>query len=175
MKLCWFMLMAALILVVNCRKPLKATPGYDAKADPHHQLAAAVKAAKENNQYVFMQIGGDWCKWCKAFDVLAESDRALGRAIDSNYVRIKVNMSDENMNQEFFEYYGLDVSAVPYFVIFDEEGQVMSSELASTIGEIPGGDSYDARKLAAYFHRHRKLHPLLVLYRDALSKIGLVD
>ena len=41
---------------------------YDPSADAKSEIANAIAQAKKENKHVFLQVGGNWCSWCIAFD-----------------------------------------------------------------------------------------------------------
>ena len=38
---------------------------YDPDADAKKDIEEAIKKATKNGKHVFLQIGGNWCPWCK--------------------------------------------------------------------------------------------------------------
>ena len=97
---------------------------YNPKADAQAEIAAAVTQAQAENKHVFIQVGGNWCPWCKSFHDLTSTDPELKSFIDQNYVVVHVNYSPENKNLETLA--SLDYPqrfGFPVFVILDAEGQ----------------------------------------------------
>ena len=41
---------------------------YNPDADGKTDISNAIASAKKENKHVFLQIGGNWCGWCIAFD-----------------------------------------------------------------------------------------------------------
>ena len=38
---------------------------FDASRDSENDLADAIKEAKRSNRKILLDIGGDWCPWCR--------------------------------------------------------------------------------------------------------------
>ena len=70
----------ALILPFNLLATVESNPSitntlpaystqYNVKQDAFKDGAAAVKLATSTNRRILIELGGDWCTWCKKMDV----------------------------------------------------------------------------------------------------------
>ncbi|HET7132645.1 MAG TPA: thioredoxin family protein [Gammaproteobacteria bacterium] len=127
--------------------------GYDAKADPSAQLAAAVNQADAQHKLVLLVAGGDWCVWCHYLYEFLEANQDLDRALHDVFVVQKVYVGDDNPNAEFFA--GLPkADGAPHFWIVSGKGQILESQ--PTVVLENGKKSYDKAAFAAFIDRWRK-------------------
>lgn len=127
--------------------------GYDAKADPFDQLAAAVKQAEAQHKLVLLVAGGDWCIWCHYLHAFLEANEQLDQALHDVFVVQKVYMGDDNHNEQFFATLP-KADGYPHFWIVSAKGQLLESQ--PTVVFEDGKKSYDRAKLAAFIERWQK-------------------
>src|SRR5262245_4415847 len=124
--------------------------GYDAKADPFDQLAAAVKQAEAQHKLVLLVAGGDWCIWCHYLYDFLEANDDLDHALHDVFVVQKVYMGDDNHNEKFFA--GLPkADGYPHFWIVSGKGQMLESQPTVVLED--GKKSYDKAKFATFVER----------------------
>ncbi|MFT4725425.1 MAG: thioredoxin-related protein, partial [Colwellia sp.] len=56
-------------LAINADDLPKYSKVYDKKSDPFKDANAAIKLAQKTQRNVLIEIGGNWCSWCKKIDV----------------------------------------------------------------------------------------------------------
>src|SRR5262245_6937580 len=95
---------------------------YDPSADAEKDIAAAVKKANEENKYVLLQGGGNWCSWCIEFARFAKADPQIDSLINANFIWYHLNYSKENKNKKVFAAYGFPQRfGYPVFIILNEK------------------------------------------------------
>lgn len=110
-------------------------PNADAKAD----IAAATTKAKKENKHVFIQIGGNWCGWCKLFNDLTTTDEELKTYIAQNYEVVHLNYSKENQNLDVLEQLEFPQRfGFPVFVILDGNGKRIHTQSSGYLEEGKG-------------------------------------
>ncbi|RBL94033.1 thioredoxin family protein [Chitinophaga flava] len=120
-------------------------PAADAKAD----IAAAVKKAAEEKKHVLIQIGGNWCIWCKRLYKFVEDDAELKAMMDKNYVVYHLNYSKENKNLPILQELGYPQRfGFPVLVVLDAKGNRLHTQNS---GLLESADSYDRKKLMEFF------------------------
>lgn len=132
----FFLLMGSQLMAQNI---------YDPQADAQKELAAAVKKAKLENKHVLVQVGGNWCGWCKRMEALFESESEMKQLIDKNYVRVHLNYSPENKNAESLAQ--LDYPhrfGFPVLVVLDESGERIHTQNSALL---ESGKGYDNKKI----------------------------
>ena len=64
----FFILLVSYININAQEKPSNNSKLYNPSADAKKDISNVVAQAKKENKHVFLQIGGNWCGWCIAFD-----------------------------------------------------------------------------------------------------------
>jgi thioredoxin-related protein len=96
---------------------------YNPNANAREDIASAVKQAKAENKQVLLQIGGNWCPWCVKLDGFMAGDSQIDSLLKADYVRVMVNYSKENKNEEVLKLLGNPQRfGFPVLVILDQEG-----------------------------------------------------
>ena len=118
---------------------------YNPNADAKKDIENAVSKAKSENKHVLIQIGGNWCGWCKLFHDLTKSNEELKSYIAQNYEVVLLNYSKENQNLavleqlEFPQRFGF-----PVFVILDGNGKRIHTQSSGYLEE---GNGHDPKKV----------------------------
>lgn len=116
-------------------------PDANAKAD----IAAALKQAAVEKKHVLLQIGGNWCIWCKRLNKFVNDDPALKQAQDKDYIVYHLNYSKENKNLPMLKTLGFPQRfGFPVLVILDTKGNRLHTQ---NTGILESADSYDKQKL----------------------------
>lgn len=121
---------------------------YNPEADAQKEINDAVKKAKAENKNVFIQVGGNWCGWCKLFYELTTQDEDLNNYLNENFVSVHVNYSKENMNEEVLA--GLDFPqrfGFPVFVILDADGKRIHTQNSGYLEE---GQGHSKKKVLEF-------------------------
>lgn len=119
-------------------------PSADAKAD----IAAAEQKAAKENKHVLLQIGGNWCIWCKRLYKFVEDDAELKATLNSNYVVYHLNYSKENKNLPILKELGYPQRfGFPVLVILDAKGNRLHTQNSALL---ESADSYDKKKVQEF-------------------------
>ncbi|NIG51866.1 thioredoxin family protein [Chitinophaga sp. Cy-1792] len=118
---------------------------YNPTADAKKDLTAAIAQAAKENKHVLVQIGGNWCIWCKRFYKFTEDDADLKSAMEKNYVVYHLNYSKENKNLPILKELGYPQRfGFPVIVILDAKGNRLHTQNS---GLLESADSYDKKKV----------------------------
>lgn len=123
---------------------------YNEDIDAVSQINKAVFQAKNENKYVLIQVGGNWCPWCLKFIEFAQADSLISSIINNNYIYIHVNWSKNNKNEKAMTL--LENPArfgFPVFVILDENGKRIHTQNSAYLEEDKG---YSKRKVADFLY-----------------------
>lgn len=143
--LCGMLLWSAAIFAQTAPKPQLYNPQADAMAD----IQAAVKKASASGKHVFLQMGGNWCGWCIAFDKLVKSNDTLKTCLEQNYEVVHVNYSQENKNEAVFKSLGHpERFGFPVFVILDGKGERIHTQNSEYLEE---GKGHSSKKVLQFF------------------------
>lgn len=112
---------------------------YNPEADAKADISNATSKAKSENKHVFIQIGGNWCGWCKLFNDLTTTDEELKTYITENYEVVHLNYSKENQNLDVLEQLEFPQRfGFPVFVILDGNGKRIHTQSSGYLEEGKG-------------------------------------
>ena len=100
---------------------------YDDQRDPFKDAAAALSLAKETNRQVLIEIGGNWCTWCHKMDSFLAKNPDVYKALHSQYVLLKINVSDSNENNDFMKSLP-PVLGYPHMYVSTAQGKMILSK-----------------------------------------------
>ncbi len=100
---------------------------YDEQRDPFADAAEAIELAKSSGRNILIEIGGNWCSWCKKMDAFLDKNPELYQQLHSKYVVLKVSVSDSNENEAFMK--GLPpVLGYPHMYVSNSNGKMLLSK-----------------------------------------------
>jgi len=117
-------------------------PARNAAAD----IDAAIAEAKRTGKNVLIDVGGDWCIWCRRLDQFFADHRDVADFLHRNYVTVKVNYSKENKNEAVLSRYP-KVAGYPHLFILDSSGALLHSQ---DTGKLEKGKGHDREKVMAF-------------------------
>ena len=105
---------------------------------------AEADAAKANKK-ILLEVGGDWCSWCKTLNKFFADHPDLAKLRDSKFVVMKINMGPTNENVPFLSNYP-KIPGYPYIFVLDSSGQLLASKDTSSLENHAGNYSADEMK-----------------------------
>jgi len=125
--------------------PARFDPTRDAAAD----VAQAVSVASAQGKRVIVDVGGEWCSWCRILDRFIASHAEVRALIDARYVWVKVNVSKENRNRALLARWPR-IEGYPHLFVLDARGRLVHSQ---DTGVLESGKSYDEAKFIAMLRK----------------------
>ncbi len=120
----------------------KFDPLRDAAAD----LAASVTSASASGKRIILDVGGEWCVWCRIMDSYFTSKPELLKLRDQNFVWLKINMSPENENRTFLSAYP-KIGGYPHLFVLESDGNFLHSQDTESL---ESANSYDDLKMRSF-------------------------
>lgn len=122
---------------------------YHPEADAEKDIVAAVKKAKQENKFVLLQGGGNWCSWCIEFARFCKADPKIDSILNSSFVWYHLNWSKENENKKTFAKYGYPQRfGYPVFIILDGNGNRVNTQNSEYLED--GKKSYNRQKVIEF-------------------------
>lgn len=122
---------------------------YNPEANAEKDIAAAVKKARDENKFVLLQGGGNWCSWCIEFARFCKADPKIDSILKSNFVWYHLNWSKENENKKTFAKYGYPQRfGYPVFIILDSKGERINTQNSEYLED--GKKSYNRQKVIEF-------------------------
>jgi thiol:disulfide interchange protein len=139
-------------LVVAQDLPTKFDPQRDAAKD----MMTAQNLAKTTGKRVLVDVGGEWCTWCRMLDRFIASQPQIKAMIDSHYVWVKVNYSSENKNTAVLSKWP-KIRGYPHFLVLDGAGRLLHAQGVQgleTETEKETDENYDPNRVMAFLKRY---------------------
>jgi len=122
---------------------------FDPRKNPAEDLKKAVEQASAEGKRIILDIGGEWCVWCRYMDRFFTMNPGLEKLKNENFVWLKVNWSEENENKAFLSAYPA-IAGYPHLFVLDEKGQLLQSQ-GTDLLETPKG--YDLQKFTDFLKK----------------------
>jgi thioredoxin-related protein len=146
------------VCLLVCVAPLHAQataaahPGtvekFDPARDPDADVRSATVEAKRTGKRILLDVGGEWCIWCRRLDTLFMKNPELADQLHEGFVTVKVNYSKENKNEKFFSGFP-KVPGYPHLFVLDESGKLLHSQ---DTGVLESGKGYDPAKIVDFMN-----------------------
>lgn len=105
---------------------------FDPTRNAINDLQEAIVKAKTENKRIILDVGGEWCVWCRNMDFFFLRHNDLAKLRDENFVWLKINMSQENENKEFLAKYPA-IKGYPHLFVLDKDGALLHSQDTSPL------------------------------------------
>lgn len=100
--------------------------GYDKTRDPAADLRAAVAQAQRENKRILLEVGGEWCIYCRLLNKVIHDDERITRRLHDSFIVIKVNFSPDVPNEAFLSRYP-QIQSYPHLFVLDSDGSLLLS------------------------------------------------
>ena len=101
--------------------------GYDESRDPAADLKAAVARAQRENKRILLEVGGEWCIYCRLLNKVIHDDERLTQRLRDGFVVVKVNFSDRVKNEAFLSRYP-QIPSYPHLFLLESDGALLLSQ-----------------------------------------------
>lgn len=122
---------------------------FDPSRDAAKDIREAVAEARTSGRRVLLDVGGEWCIWCRRLDTLFSAHRELAEYRDAHYVVVKLNWSKENKNEGVLSRYPA-VSGYPHLFVLESDGSLVHSQ---ETGALEKGKGHDPDKVMAFLKK----------------------
>lgn len=149
------LLATALALSAAPEYPSKGPDIYDPQADGEQDIARALQLAKTEQKHVLLQLGANWCIWCRRLHQTLAETPAIAAALRENYVVVAVDVNrrdGKKRNVAVNERYGNPIQhGLPVLLVLDAEGRLLTTQETGSLEN--GGDGHDPEKILAFLRR----------------------
>jgi thioredoxin-related protein len=105
--------------------------------------------ASKAGKRILLDVGGEWCIWCRKLDKFFQDNNDVSEFLHKNYIVVKVNWSKENKNEKFLSNYPA-VKGYPHLFVLDSKGKLVHSQ---DTGELESGDHHDYEKVFTFLKK----------------------
>ena len=119
---------------------------YDEARDPAAELQTAIQKAQVEGKRILLEVGGEWCGWCKLLDGYIHDQPAVSAKLAEGFLIVKVNWSSGNRNEEFLGQYPA-IRGYPHIFVLEKDGTFLHSQ---NTGDLEEGRSYNLEVMLAF-------------------------
>jgi thiol:disulfide interchange protein len=119
---------------------------YDPSRNAEQDILNAQAEAKRTGKNVLVEVGGNWCIWCRYMHDFFVQHADLAALRDKNYVLVDVNFSPENENKDVLSRYP-KIPGYPHLFVLDADGKLLHSQNTS---ELEQGRGYNPDKMKEF-------------------------
>jgi len=130
-------------------EPIYSVAAYTADRDPSKDLLMSTKQAQSQQKRILLQVGGNWCSWCRTLDQFVHDNRTVRAVLNRNFIIMKVNYSEKNPNEEFLSAYP-EILEFPHFYVLDSNGVLLHSQGTADLEQ---GQSYNEAAFLAFLRK----------------------
>jgi thioredoxin-related protein len=123
--------------------------GYDKTRDPAADLAAAIPQAQRENKRILLEVGGEWCVYCRLINKVIHEDERLMKMLDDGFIVVKVNFSDDVKNAAFLSRYPA-IPSYPHLFVLETDGTFL---LSQTPDDFMDKDRYVPDKILGFLQQ----------------------
>jgi len=150
MKKTFILLTVLLFTTITFSQDLKTFKLYKPEENAEQKILEAVRQAKAESKYIFIQIGGNWCIWCARFNDFVTKDKSIDSLIKASYIVYHMNYSKENKNEKLMAKYNFPQRfGFPVFLILDANGKLIHTQNSSYLEE---GKGYNGKTVSGFFN-----------------------
>ena len=122
---------------------------FDPSRDAAKDIQSALHQAHASGRRVILDVGGEWCIWCRRLDSLFASHPEIEEFRRAHFVTVKVNWSPENKNEQVLSHYP-KVAGYPHLFVLESDGTLLKSQ---DTGELEKGKGHDPDKVMAFLRK----------------------
>jgi thioredoxin-related protein len=119
---------------------------FDPSRDADKDIRDAIVQAAGTGRRILLDVGGEWCIWCKRLDAFFASHPGASDLLHEGFVVVKVNYSKENKNEKVLSRYP-KIPGFPHLFILDANGKLLHSQDTGLLEE---GKGYSEAKILTF-------------------------
>jgi len=140
----------AVITFNNMLTADKEGPIYDPALDVKTAIKSSLDTAQKEGKHILLMFGGNWCPWCHKLHQLLESDKAIKKFLEENYILVMVDVgekTDKPLNRDLLDLYRVKGFGYPSLVVLDKKGRLICSQ---STGVLEKGKGHDPERVLAF-------------------------
>ncbi len=119
---------------------------YGEDRDVEEDLKMTIARASTEKKRVLLQVGGDWCGWCKLLTAFVEKNESVRSSLEQNYLLMKVTYTQKQPNEAFLSRYP-KIKGYPHLFVLDADGKLLHSQDTEPLEE---GSGYNLDRVLAF-------------------------
>lgn len=135
--------------------PVYTVDTYNPKRNPEEDLKMTVAKAQAGAKRILIQVGGDWCGWCKLMNKYFHENEKVAAVLARDFLIMKVNMSSENANKAFLIKYP-PAQGYPHLYVLESNGKFLHSQ---GTGALEQGKGYNEKTVLNFLAKWAPQNP----------------
>jgi thioredoxin-related protein len=119
---------------------------FDPNRDAAKDIELAKLEARQTGKHILLDVGGNWCIWCRRLDQFFAENEDINRYLHQNFVLVKINFSPDNRNKEVLSKFP-SISGYPHLFVLDESGNLLHSQ---STADLEDDKSHDRKKVQKF-------------------------
>jgi thiol:disulfide interchange protein len=124
---------------------------YDVSAKGSDQVEAAIWKATAEHKRILLDLGANWCIWCRRLHATFENDPAVAKVLADNYVVVMVDVNTRRgtaRNADVVSRYHNPIEhGVPVIVLLDASGKYL---VTKDTGDFEEGQAHSPAKIVSF-------------------------
>jgi hypothetical protein len=131
------------------RLPFYTVDRYDDQRDAAQDLARTIERAKAEHKHILVQVGGDWCGWCKRMSRFIETNEQVRAHVSRDYLLMKVTYDEKQPNTAFLSQYP-KIKGYPHLFVLSSDGKLLHSQETADLEE---GSAYNEQVYVSFLEK----------------------
>lgn len=123
-----------------------ASHRYDPAQNAAIDIEQAITEAQKTGKRVLLDVGGDWCPWCRTLDQYFQEHPDLLQFRETNFITVHVYYGTDNKNEQALAHYS-KVLGIPHFFVLDTTGTLLYSQ---HVVELQKEGAYNSGKMREF-------------------------
>jgi hypothetical protein len=119
---------------------------YGEDRNVEEDLKMTIARATTEKKRILLQVGGEWCGWCKLLTGFIEKNDPIRTSLGKNFLLMKVTYTKNQPNEAFLSQYP-KIAGYPHLFVLDSDGRLLHSLDTSTLEE---GNGYNEGKILSF-------------------------
>jgi len=147
-------LAAAVALRADPEYPKQGPDIYDPRADGATLVEDAIVQAKATHRRILLDLGANWCVWCRRLKATFETDPAVKKVLDDNFVLVLIDVNhrdQKSRNDSLIRHYEDPVKeGLPVLLVLESDGRPLTTQ---ETGSLETKDGHDPKKVLAFLEK----------------------
>ena len=125
---------------------------FDSARDAAADIDKAVAEARQTGKRIILDIGGDWCPYCRALDQVFQDHPDLLQLRNANFIVVNVYYGADKKNEQALSRYS-KVLGIPHFFVLESDGTLLHSQ---HVLDLKADGNYSPEKMKEFLSKWSK-------------------
>ncbi|MCY2982573.1 MAG: thioredoxin family protein [Planctomycetota bacterium] len=112
-----------------------------------------IARATAEKKRILLQVGGEWCGWCKLLTGFIEKSEPIRSSLEKNFLLMKVTYTQKQPNEAFLSKYP-KIVGYPHLFVLDSDGTLLHSQDTTPLEK--DGNTYNEGKILSFLQEWKK-------------------